>query len=584
MRRWTRSEIRILRPLGGGGGGDVYLAKLLGPHQFEMTVVLKLARASSPGSHNGLIDEARLLARLEHPNIVRIFEHGLCELSEAVEVPYAMLEYGGAPLQQLQKSCLRFDPQLAAYVAIEVCSGLAHAHEQGVVHRDIKPENVMVNRHGEVKLIDLGIAKADDRIQSTHSGQIKGTPHYLAPEIIQGLDPDARVDLWSVGVLLFEMLTGSAPWVAPDVAERMERYREITRQILSAPMPPLPAGLPAGLCAVVERLLNKDREQRYATAQEVGQALLPFAVSWRVARGELGQHARANEDAATRQPHATHTGRTVPALASMRQPPELVSFSLAPMRSNTESGDGSSGSEMWSSGSLPRVQPEPQRVGASRHPLGGAPAPAADDDDDDRDITEVLYFARSSKKLLWLGAAAVLIVLGVTGLALRRGVVQVDKAASAAPQIPARPGQSTPTPDSAATPPPDEASPALSAPLGSAAREPEASTAAAIATEAASDTKQGRPRVSHARVSDTSAAEARASLTVTVLPRGSFVALDNQPAVPAPATYEDLRPGRHVLRLGAERDRLTRSEQVKLSAGRNQLDLVLADPFTSGSP
>jgi serine/threonine-protein kinase len=208
--------------------------------------------------------EAMSAARLSHPRIVRVFDTGtdgaltfiVMELFEGEDLA-AVLKRG--PL----------DPDRAAWIVSCALEGLAHAHEQGLVHRDVKPGNILVGEDGIVKVTDFGVAKAAFSQDLTTTGRVLGTVSYLAPEQIQGGALDGRSDLYSAGVVLYEALTGRAPFVGEtDLATATMRLTE-------DPMPPraVRAGIPRGLEKVIMTALARDPEQRYASAEDMRLAI-----------------------------------------------------------------------------------------------------------------------------------------------------------------------------------------------------------------------------------------------------------------------------------------------------------------------
>jgi serine/threonine-protein kinase len=214
--------------------------------------------------------EGELLSRLEHPNIVRwvaTVPHGdRCDL---------VLEAAAGSLRELLRRELSLPIERALRLLSGVCAGLAVAHDLGIVHRDIKPDNVLLSSAGAPLLADFGSAQPRG-VAPSCSDDIVGTVAYLSPEAIRGRALDERADLWALGVLLFEALSGDRPF-------RGRTQREVLQAVLEQPTPALQLRLPAAparLIRLVERLLEKDRERRWATARqlagEVEALLRPF--------------------------------------------------------------------------------------------------------------------------------------------------------------------------------------------------------------------------------------------------------------------------------------------------------------------
>lgn len=208
--------------------------------------------------------EAVTAARLSHPGVVRVFDTGV----EAGTCYIVMELYEGPTLADRLAEATPFDPATATDIARAVLGGLAHAHGHGIVHRDVKPANVLI-AGGHIKVADFGIAKAAFAGELTTTGELLGTARYLAPEQVEGGEADARADLYAVGVLLYEMLTGRVPFEAETM------IAEATMRLTSDPRPPsdLRAGIPRDLEKVVLRALARDPEDRFATAQEMRAAL-----------------------------------------------------------------------------------------------------------------------------------------------------------------------------------------------------------------------------------------------------------------------------------------------------------------------
>jgi len=207
--------------------------------------------------------EARAAARLQHPNIVTIYE-----LGEVGGIHYIAMEllHGVSLAEAMRRKLLA--PSARLRVAIDVCQGLDYAHKNGVLHRDVKPANVVLLPDGTPKIVDFGIARLDDTA-ITRTGIVLGTPSYLSPEMLRGARVDHRSDMWSLGVVLYELLAGRLPFVGAP-------FDELARRIVSEPPPPLdlvPLGLPASVGSVVMRALAKEPSARYRDLGEMAEAL-----------------------------------------------------------------------------------------------------------------------------------------------------------------------------------------------------------------------------------------------------------------------------------------------------------------------
>jgi len=210
--------------------------------------------------------EAVAAARLSHPNIVSVFDTGTHEGS-----PFIVMEYlAGGTLQNLMAENAAIDPVWAAGLGADVCKALEHAHSAGVIHRDIKPANILFSETRRVKVGDFGIAKAAFAPSDlTDTGAVLGTVRYLAPEQVEGIEPDGRADIYSLGVVLYEMVTGRPPFSAEG------QLAAATSRIGRSPTPPrdLSPGIPRALDAAIMKSLSPDRSERFPDATSFERAL-----------------------------------------------------------------------------------------------------------------------------------------------------------------------------------------------------------------------------------------------------------------------------------------------------------------------
>ena len=254
----TVGRYTILSPLGRGGMGIVYRAH---DPRLGRDVALKFLPPQlnlSEGSEERLLEEARAAAALEHPNVCTVHEIGE---TEDGRVFLAMPCYEGQSLtERLSKGPLPVDE--AVGIAAQIARGLSAAHARGIVHRDVKPGNVLLGQDGVVKLLDFGLAKAIDATL-TRPGIQPGTVGYMSPEQARGDPVDARTDLWSLGVVLYEMLTGARPFRGGNDHAVLQAIRHDEPEPVEEQRPETPAAL----AAVVERLLRKNPAERYASAE-----------------------------------------------------------------------------------------------------------------------------------------------------------------------------------------------------------------------------------------------------------------------------------------------------------------------------
>jgi serine/threonine protein kinase len=257
-------KFEILDRLGEGAMGTVYRAR---DPTLDREVALKTVSRgllSKPESLLRFQREARAAARLQHPGIVTIFELGQVEGQPFI----AMELLEGRDLAQVVAQRTQFSLGQKLRMVADVCRALDYAHKRGVVHRDVKPANIRVLRDGSVKLVDFGIARLGES-DMTQTGIVLGTPSYVAPEALTAGQVDHRTDLWAVGVVLFELLTGKRPFAAPDIAK-------LVYKIAREPLPAVTAetlDAPEGVARVVERALRKDPSERYHDLAEMASAL-----------------------------------------------------------------------------------------------------------------------------------------------------------------------------------------------------------------------------------------------------------------------------------------------------------------------
>jgi serine/threonine-protein kinase len=258
---------RIVRFLGAGAMGEVYLAE---DPQIERALAIKTVRLAGrmqevEDRKKRLLREARAAGRLLHPNIVTLFDAG-----EAEGILFLAFEYvEGSDLASRLEGERRLTLREVLRIGRYVAEALDYAHRQGIVHRDIKPSNILVDPAGRVKVADFGIAKvAGAATELTMSGSVMGSPQYLSPEQVRGEELDGRSDLFSLGVLLYEILAHKRPFEG-------ETLTSLVYQILTREPPPIGElrAVPARLEALLGRMLAKDRDERIATAGDVAAEL-----------------------------------------------------------------------------------------------------------------------------------------------------------------------------------------------------------------------------------------------------------------------------------------------------------------------
>jgi serine/threonine-protein kinase len=273
---------RLLNRIGKGGMAEVFLASMEGAQGFRRRCVVKRIRPDKAKSQyfaQMFVDEARITAALHHPNIVQVYEFGEIGNLYFLTMEYLDGKNLGSVLDALNARERLMAPAMATYIAQQVARGLHYAHALtdaegrplGVIHRDISPSNIMLLRTGEVKILDFGVAKAERALKegATVVGKVKGKLSYMSPEQHSGDAIDQRADVFSVGVILWEMLTGEMLFGGP---ERRERSKRLLR---GEPPPPseVRRELPVALDAIVLKCLQLAPEDRYATAGELADDL-----------------------------------------------------------------------------------------------------------------------------------------------------------------------------------------------------------------------------------------------------------------------------------------------------------------------
>ncbi|MBN9683862.1 MULTISPECIES: serine/threonine protein kinase [unclassified Corallococcus] len=280
-------KYQLVRKLASGGMAEVFLAKAAGPRGFEKTLVLKRILphlAEDEAFVEMFLGEAQLAARLDHPNVVQIFDFGEVDGSYFLAMEYI----DGPTLRRLIKRSMELKQPLplgvCAKMVAAAAEGLAFAHELadaetgaplGLVHRDISPENVLVSRQGAVKVVDFGIAKVAGQSHRTATGVVKGKVAYMPPEQLQARPMDGRVDVYALGIVLYELLTGKRPFDATTDVSMMQA-------ILFEPFVPAVQrrpDLPEAMQRILEKALAKDREQRYADCRAFQADLERFVLS-----------------------------------------------------------------------------------------------------------------------------------------------------------------------------------------------------------------------------------------------------------------------------------------------------------------
>ena len=266
---------QLLRKIAAGGMAELYLAKVTRDHGFEKQVAIKkiLPHLSDEGNLvKAFIDEAKLAALLQHENIIQIYDFGSIDGEYFIAMEYLFGKDLRKLLHKVKKNKSPLDLESALYIVSRICAGLDYSHKlkdlQGkplnIIHRDINPQNIFLTYEGQVKIIDFGIAKAASHNSTTHEGLIKGKVAYMSPEQAMGHTIDHRSDIFSTGIILYELLAGRRMFEG----ETMHIYSQV-RKARYEPLNTLRPDLPAKLLTVVDRALAKNPDDRYQTCGQM---------------------------------------------------------------------------------------------------------------------------------------------------------------------------------------------------------------------------------------------------------------------------------------------------------------------------
>jgi serine/threonine-protein kinase len=250
----------VMRRIGRGGFSTVFLAQ---DRVISEEVILKIMNphiSTDERMNLRFVQELKVARRISHPNVIRI--HDLLEVGEARAI--SMEYFPGRDIGRLIEDIGSFEPSRVLKITKQVAAGLAAAHEVGVIHRDMKPANILVGEGDEVKIVDFGLASATYELgpRLTKTGHLVGTPHYMAPEVIRGEEVDGRADLYSVGIVMYEMLAGVPPYDGENAMNILFRHLDGG----ATPLGTIRTDLPKSLCVFVEGVMARDVENRPADA------------------------------------------------------------------------------------------------------------------------------------------------------------------------------------------------------------------------------------------------------------------------------------------------------------------------------
>src|SRR4051794_10878992 len=275
-------KYKLLEPLGAGGMGQVFLCRHIYMNRLVALKVLPIDKLKDSSMLERFYREARAVAALDHPNIVRAYDIdqdvGLDEASPR-PLHYIVMEFvDGASLQELIARRGPMDPTRAAHYMKQAALGLEHAHEAGLVHRDVKPGNLLLDRTGTLKVLDLGLARFFEAGKESvterfdEKNAILGTADYLAPEQARGETVDIRADIYSLGATFYFLLTGKAPFEEGTITQKLLWSQTKAPKAILERRP----DVPPEIIAVIDKMMAKDAKDRYQTPKEVAEALAPF--------------------------------------------------------------------------------------------------------------------------------------------------------------------------------------------------------------------------------------------------------------------------------------------------------------------
>lgn len=568
-----QSKYSIVRKIADGGTAEIFLAKQHGAQGFEKGVVLKRIFTefyADPQFRHMLVDEAHIAMSLNHSNIVQVLDLGEEEGRYFLALELVDGWTLDAVLRRAKTATIPFPPPLALYVTAEVCRALAFAHAKardgaplGIVHRDVSPHNVLVSEHGEVKLTDFGIAKAAIKREQSLGNMIKGKIAFMSPEQAAGTEIDARSDLFSLGTMLYVMITRHYPFDAPTDFETL-------MQVKSGDfLPPETArpGLNPELYRVIRKAMGKSPDDRYQRAEDM---LIDVEQVMRLAFRPVGQTElmRWLAELAAKDGAQPLTRQTI--VSAERATPGALPTSLA---SGQESGLAldldDAEAEVLTPAERPRPPPMP---GGAPPPLvrvtpppvsanapapsitGGTPSPAPAGTPplatplEPITVGPQLRTAKIRLRFRGLATLAAGVTLALVGLSvvIRSCVGSKTVSTAAVPPPVVKPAPSPALPPAEPAPPPPAAKPAP--PPVAAAPAPAEPAAPAAEPEAPSREEEGQTPAAAARASGSTRGHRLRQVAVTIKsdPDGAKVASRHHAYGATPVTVM-LRPGHRYL-------------------------------------
>jgi hypothetical protein len=445
-RRFTIGKYKVLERLGSGGMGSVYLCEHKFMRRRVAVKVLPSAKAEESSALERFYREARAVAALDHPNIVRAYD-----IDQDDKLHFLVMEYiDGSSLQEIVKRHGPLDPIRAAHYVSQAAGALEHAYETAkLIHRDIKPGNILVDRAGTVKVLDMGLARFFEDDESNITGKydenVLGTADYLAPE--QALDShnvDIRADIYSLGATFYFCLTGCTPFEGGTIAQKLIWHQTRRPKSVRAIRPEV---LPE-LAAVVEKMMAKDPGQRFQTPAEVVTALArwtaqaidppperemprlsPAALGWGAPAGDVhpsaahGPLARLSGPASRKWEAAPRTPSPRPAASPPANGPEQAALGLNRSAAAQTPRPGPRAAKGATRGGAQAALPLPVEEPTRRDPKPGRLAPETDDIQAQLDTLPHSVLRRRPQRLRTLKAIPPLKTWQIIGLSLLGGAV-----------------------------------------------------------------------------------------------------------------------------------------------------------------
>jgi len=308
----AQQRYHVLERIDAGGMAEVFKANSTSLQGFEKLVAIKRILPELTRNERFVrmfLDEAKVSLHLNHTNCVQVFDLGLADGTYFIVMEFV----DGTNLKNIIESLKSTKQQLkveeTGFIALELCKGLAHAHNKkdqgqhhlGIVHRDVSPPNVLISIEGEVKITDFGLAKAKSQVETTDPGIVKGKFGYLSPEAAFGEQVDARTDVFAVGIMMWEMLTGERRFLGETDVETLQQVRKNENQ----PLAKYRNDVPPAYEAIIRKALATDIEKRYQTAEELAMALAGFLFSYGkpITNFQIAHYVRTVRQQARPKPH-----------------------------------------------------------------------------------------------------------------------------------------------------------------------------------------------------------------------------------------------------------------------------------------